>query len=114
MMYKFYGTTYELKFQKGRYSNNRLAIQVLGRREDEDWYEPFCTLTVNLPDVILSSDGSKDLPSNMAFIDTNNCPEYLFMQLADEGVMTVTKTRARSGYCTYPLVKFDEDWLASL
>ena len=114
MKYNSYGTEYELSFKKGRYSNGRTAIQVMCREPEQEWSEPFCALTVNLPDVILSSDGSKDLPSNMAFIDTNNCPADLVMKIIEEGYMTMTRTTARSGYCTYPLVKFDEEWLSSL
>ena len=116
MMYNSCGTNYELDFRKAKYiDNGRLAIQVLCREESEDWYEPFCMLTVNLPDVILSSDGSKDMPSNMAFLNINNYgTDDLYKKLIDMGYMTMTRTVAQSGFCSYPLVKFDEEWLASL
>lgn len=114
MMYNSYGTEYELEFRKGKYSNGRLAIQVMCRELDEEWYEPFCILTVNLPDIILSSDGSKELPSNMAFLDSNNCSKKLICKIIEESYMTMTRTSAQSGFCTYPLVKFNEEWLNSL
>lgn len=114
MMYNSYGTEYELKFKKGKYENGRLAIQVMCRELKEEWFEPFCILTVNLPDIILSSDGSTEMSSNMAFIDVNNCPASLVMKVIEEGYMTMTRTTADSGFCSYPLVKFNEDWLNSL
>ena len=114
MKYNSYGTEYELEFRKGKYSNGRLAIQVMCKESEDEWFEPFCRLTVNLPDIILSSDGSKELPSNMAFLDSNNCPADLVMKIIEEGYMTMTRTSAQSGFCTYPLVKFNEDWLNSL
>lgn len=114
MNYNYYGKDYELTFKKGEYSNGRLAIKVMCKEKGEDWFEPFCNLTVNLPDIILSSDGSKELPDDMAFIDSNNCPADLVMKIIEEGYMTMTKTVAQSGFCNYPLVRFNKEWLASL
>ena len=114
MKYNSYGTEYELEFKRGKYHNGRTIIQVMCRELEDEWFEPFCRLTVNLPDTILSSDGSKDLPSNIAFLDSNNCPADLVMKIIEEGYMTMTRTSAQSGFCTYPLVKFNEDWLNSL
>ena len=115
MKYNSYGTEYELEFKKGKYQNNgRLAIQVMCKEPNEDCYSPFCMLTVNLLDIKLSSEGNVEMPSNMAFLDSNNCPADLVMKIIEEGYIIMTRTFAQSGFCTYPLVKFKEDWLQTL
>ena len=108
MKYESWGKTYELSFRKGHYQNNsRLAIQVMCKEEGEDWYEPFCTLTVNLEDSIQIQD-------NRAYIDTNNCPKDLIQSLEEQGVMTKTRIAQQSGYCVYPLYEFNQEWLNKL
>lgn len=69
--------------------------------EDEYGLEPYATLTVNFGEFI----GAKDC----AYIDTNNC--YFAEQLLKQGVATDTGLTKQSGFCTYPLWKFDEDFL---
>ena len=73
------------------YFNKNLAIEMLCLDN-----EPFATLTVNL--------GEK-LPSDMAYVDTNNLRtgfdfilKYNLGELVGFG---------QSGFCTYPLVKFN-------
>lgn len=117
MMYETsYGTKYELEFRRGKYAKgNSLAIQVMCRELDEEYFLPYCMLTVNLPDIILSSDGSKDLPHNRAFLNINNYgTEKLYEMLIENGYMTITRTTAQSGFCEYPLVVFNEEWLNTL
>lgn len=106
MMYESYGVNHELFFRKGAYHDKTLAIQIMCKTEGEDYIEPFARLTVNL--------GAINLPENCAFFDANNCPQQILMNLIEEGVATMTTTSAQSGYCTYPLVKFSDEWLASL
>ena len=106
MKFESWGTTYELQFKKGEYQADKtLANQIMGKAEDEDWYEPFASLTVCL---------CKELPKNHAFFDSNNCPRTIIQNLIDEGVATMTTISASSGHCTYPLIKFSEEWLESL
>lgn len=63
---------------------------------------PYATLTVNL--------GIK-LPQNLAFVDTNNCP-WAERFLRETGIATPMGQTASSGWCTYPLYKFDMSKLA--
>ena len=106
MKYESYGTTYELSFKRGQYQLDKsLAIQIMCKEEGEDFTEPFAMLTVNL---------NKGLPKNHAFFDANNCPRTILMNLIEEGHATMTTVVASSGLCTYPLVKFSEEWLETL
>lgn len=105
MKYTSYGTNYELSFRKGTYADKSLAIQIMCKAEGEDWEEPFARLTVNL---------QRELPQNCAFFDSNGCPKDILMKLIEEGHATMTTVSAQSGYCTYPLIKFNEEWLNTL
>ena len=108
MKYNSYGTEYELSFRKGHYQNNNtLAVQIMSKEASEDWYEPFCMLTVNLPT-------TKSLAENRAYVDTNNCPSDLVQLLEEQGVMKRTLITAPSGYCIYPLYEFSQEWLNKL
>ena len=51
---------------------------------------------------------SDSLPSDCAFVDTNNWP-YVDKLLVDEGVAVKTDCCGSSGFCTYPAMKFDLD-----
>ena len=96
MKYNSYGTEYELSFRKGHYQNNNtLAVQIMCKEENEDWYEPFCTLTVNLEDGIQIQD-------NRAYIDTNNC-SWVEDFLVDNDFGIPTGEYKASGFCVYPL-----------
>ena len=63
--------------------------------------EPFALLTVNFGEFI----GVK----NAAYIDTNNCP--FADQILKTGIAVDTGLTKRSGFCTYPLWVFDENFL---
>lgn len=69
--------------------------------EDENGLEPFATLTKNFGEFI----GQKFC----AYVDTNNCP--FADQLLEQGIAVDTGLTKQSGFCTYPLWKFDEDFL---
>ena len=106
MIYTMYGKDYRLKFLRAKYQNNgNTAVRILCAEGDEEFYEPFGVLTVNLK--------TFDIP-HKACIDTNNMPEDLLEYLKNEGVYAETDTHIRSGYCSYPVVLFDRDWLDSL
>ena len=108
MEYDSYGTEYELSFRKGHYQdNNTLAVQIMCKEKNEDWYAPFCMLTVNLPT-------TKSLPDNRAYIDVNNCPKDLIQSLEEQGVIKKTLVSAPSGFCIYPLYEFSQEWLDKL
>ena len=78
--------------------NNNLAVALA-----TDTNEPFAKITVNIVD-------HGELPADMAFVDTNNCP-WAEDFLTENGLAEKTDTEARSGYCVYPLYKFDLDKL---
>ena len=80
-----------------------LAIQLYSH--DEDGYrEPYATLTVNFGEFLSIK--------NCAYIDTNN--NSFTAQLLDKGFCVDTKLTKHSGFCVYPLWKFDEDFLRSI
>lgn len=60
---------------------------------------PFATLTVNLC--------SKSQSFNAAFVDTNNCPWVEQFLVLNKLATRVGNVTAKSGYCSYPLYKFD-------
>ena len=72
---------------------------------DEDGFkEPYATLTVNFGEFI----GAKDC----AYIDTNN--NSFTDQLLQMGFCQDTGFTKQSGFCVYPLWKFDRDFLKEI
>ena len=105
MKIKLWDTEYTLEFQKGNYlDNGNLAVQIMSMETGEEYYEPFCLLTVNL--------GVK-LPENMAFVDSNNCPSDVIQKLLDKGLI-VPIDIYQSGFCTYQAYEFKEEFLESM
>lgn len=86
---------YTVTLEKREYYNGNLAIRMI--TEDD---EVFATMTVNL--------GEEDdvLPANMAYVDTNNLPEIEDF-IVKNGLGESTGETRTSGYCTYPLYKFN-------
>ncbi len=80
-----------------------LGIQLYSYDED-GFREPYATLTVNLGEFI----GAK----NCAYIDTNN--NSFTAQLLEKGFCSDTGLTKQSGFYTYPLWKFDEEFLKSI
>jgi hypothetical protein len=80
------------------YSNNdNLAIQLINSNKEYGYDEPYAIMSVNL---------DQTLPSNFAYVDTNNCKWATeFIEKNNLGVDT-GKTR-QSGWCEYPLYMFD-------
>lgn len=71
--------------------------------EEYNMYEPYGDLTVRI--------GDKPLPDYHAYVDTNNMPEAPGF-ISKYGLGKPTGDIARSGFCIYPLYKFDKDKLA--
>ena len=86
--------TYDVNMHKTSYRNNGNLAIVL----DSPTEGPFATLTVNL-------DGPK-LPTNYAYVDTNNCP-WAEQFIKHRNLGKPTGMVGYSGYCTYPLYEFD-------
>ena len=70
--------------------------------------EEFTVITVNLD----SSDTFIGLP--IQFIDTNNLSKELMNWLEENKIATQTDIVGQSGFCTYPAMRFDIEWLNSL
>lgn len=85
-----------LTVRRGVYQDGNLALVLT----DEDSL-PYGKLTVNL-DVVP--------PAGTAFLDTNNMPEAAQL-LIDAGAGALTGATEKSGWCTYPLFAFSEEWL---
>lgn len=85
----------EIWFEKDEYENGRLAI--------EAWCDdgPYTTLTVNLPQY-------KGLSENDAFVDTNDNPG-LDIWLHENGIAEFVGIYGASGFCYYPLMRFNID-----
>ncbi len=82
-------------------AKKNLAITLIEVETGDD----FGVLTVNLGEFI----GAK----NAAYIDTNNLPGA-DTWLIENGLAKATGLTKDSGYCTYPLVIFDEGFLRSI
>ena len=95
-----YGETYSLRLQKAEYSNNgNLAVESLYHDEDFDAWLPYAMVTVNL---------NEELPQGFAYVDANNFRDVVAF-LEDNGIAKWTGRCRVSGFCQYPLVKFNED-----
>lgn len=70
--------------------------------EDGCVEEPLATLTVNLDPY--TGFGAQDHES--AFLDTNNCP-WAAAFLKENNLATETGEKARSGYCIFPLWRWN-------
>lgn len=80
--------------QVGKYqADDSVAIQAWNRQDG-----CIATLTVCLCD--------RSLGEGEAYIDTNNCP-WAVDFIEQEGLGKRTGRTGKSGYCTYPVVKFD-------
>lgn len=89
--------TYEAEINTARYCDNGgIAVSLWSPSVG-----PLATLTVNLEDVEFG----------YAYIDTNNCP-WAEEFLKENGIAEFTGRTRRSGYCVYPLYKFDLEKLS--
>lgn len=83
---------YDVEIEVASYRNNsNLAILLNSPTEG-----PFATLTVNLG----------ELEEGYAFVDMNNCP-WAETFIRENELGEFTGTSRLSGYCVYPLYKFD-------
>lgn len=89
-----YGKTYEVTIKKTEYSNNG-SLAILLETTD---YEPFGVITVNLPNSCASEE--------YQYVDTNNCP-WAEKFIKDNGLGNPTGIMGYSGFCQYPLYRFN-------
>ena len=101
----------KIRFLRTRYvSNGSTAIVMFIKSdefssEDEDVFEMYANLTVNLLN-----------PQNeyLQCIDVNNLGEMTLDWLARKGIATYTDYDVPSGFCIYPLVEFDHNFIDGL
>ena len=93
---------YKIKLQLTRYRNdNSLTITAMRYEEEYQYWEPYATLTVNL-----NYDDCDPAPEDCAYLNTNNNPGV--EEFVNENKLgEFTGIRKQSGYCTYPLYRFD-------
>ena len=85
----------ELRLVQSTYTNNNaLYVGISGK--DGEYYGD---ITVNL-------QNSGTLPSDCAFIDTNNLSWKIVEILENAGIITALGQSARSGFCTYYAFRF--------
>jgi hypothetical protein len=85
----------ELRLVQSRYQDNSALYIGLADKDGE-----FCgDVTVNLPI-------SGTLPSNCAFVDSNNLPTELIGKLLGAGIMVSICQSCRSGFCLYQAYRF--------
>ena len=95
LKFKAFGRNVKVFFTLARYSmNNNLCINMVEVNEG-----PWSTLTTNF-DVVLAPDE--------AFVDTNNNTGIDKILVAN-GIAEPTGKGIQSGFCTYPLFKFNLD-----
>lgn len=94
-----------LQFVKQQYVNGNLAIEVLSEDEEYGGWEPWCSLTVNLPGFMFDK--------NEAFLDTNNCSKEIIDWIFKNNYVKKIGER-QSGFCTYPLVEFSEAFMENI
>ena len=94
------GNDVKVAAYRATYRNNgNLAIRLMTYEG-----EPWATLTVNL---------DRKLQEDLAYVDTNNCPwaeEFIEKYKLGEH----TGSYGNSGYCIYPLYKFDPTKLGDM
>lgn len=85
-----------MKASYGTYEDVVLRVSKYMAENQQDG--PIATITVCLCD--------KSLGENEAYIDTNNCP-WAMDFIKEYKLGTPTGRTGRSGFCEYPVVKFD-------
>ncbi len=100
--FSFLGETYKARFCRNEYFNENLYVGVTYWDEEFECWMPWGDLTVNLPGFLLEE--------NEAFLDTNNCAPEIIRILKEKGYIKDTGVTRQSGFCTYPLVEFTEEF----
>ena len=93
-----YGQTYDLALSVAQYAcNGNTAIKAEYFDKEFDAFLPFASVTVNL---------DEKLPEGYGFVDTNNFRGALEW-LTENGLADFTGQYGFSGFCQYPLVRFN-------
>lgn len=97
-----YGKTYNIALRKTTYRNNDTLAIIMMCIGKKGYEEDFGTLTVNIDDSDLLADETS------AFVDTNNLGSEIVDWLVKNKIANTTPFIGRSGFCSYPLVMFDD------
>ena len=104
-----FGRTHKIELMKGNYqSNGTLAIRMV-EVFDDGHKESWSILTVNIQD----SDWVAN-SVNLAFVDTNNNGSDIIHWLEENDIAYSVGIEGRSGWCSYPLVRFTENALKNM
>jgi hypothetical protein len=106
MIINNFGTEYELTFYTDKYcNNNSLYVGAMGKCSEDEWEEPYCDVTVNLPrSGIIQNERA-------AFLDMNNSGNVITKMIEEGYIEIVDGMEERSGFCVYPLGIFtDKFW----
>lgn len=98
-----FGTIEQVELETGACRNDGslyVALTAVG----DGYPEPYGNVTVNL---------GRKIPPYCAFVDTNNMPEAEDF-LTDNRLASFTGLVQESGYCTYPLYRFNAERLRQL
>lgn len=99
-----WGTEYNVCFHKDAYANNnRIYIGCACEDKEYGGFEPYCDVTVNLESYVPEG--------NYGFLDVNNGDPNLFKLMREKGWIKDTYKLGFSGFCSYPLVEFSEEFL---
>lgn len=98
-----WGREVTVDFRKGTYMNNgNLYVGAYNVNEEGD-LEPYCNITVNFAERLAEA--------NSAYLDTNNGDMNLFRVMVKEGYISPLYSAMESGFCTYPLYEFSQEFL---
>jgi len=89
----------ELRLVQSRYQNNN-ALYVGLVDNDGEFYE----------DVTKNLSVSGTLPSDCAFVDTNNLPNEIIGIMMGAGIIEPIGQSCRSGFCLYNAFRFKNLW----
>ena len=94
-----YDETFDVCFYLNRYEHHDNLYVGLYCIE-EGGFEPFCDITVNLDEKV---------PEEHGYLDTNNMGSEMVDWLKANDFISLPLSFGFSGYCVYPLVKFNMD-----
>ena len=101
---KYYGDVKGYLVKNKYADNNNLCIGVMGKEGSNNFFEPWCNLSVNIVS-LASGEFAYDANNNQ---QSNN----IINVLEREGVVINTGKTVRSGYCTYPIYKVTQKFHA--
>lgn len=97
-----YGGTYLVQpFVKLYANNDNLSVSLLSYDKEGDYWAPFCSVTTNI----------EKLPYLYAAIDTNDNGPQLIAFLEKHGFGENVGLSLHSGFCDYPVFRFNEEKL---